>query len=56
MATDKHLTYRGDLKALAGSGGDLLFVTVHPEGQATEVCRLDVEKTTLKTISCLAAG
>jgi len=32
-ATDKYLTYRGDLRAIAASGATLVFVTAHPEGQ-----------------------
>ena len=41
MSTDKYLTYRGDVKAVAVSGGAVVFVTVHPEGQPTAVYRLD---------------
>jgi ParB family chromosome partitioning protein len=47
MSTDKYLTYRGDVKALAVSGGALAFVTIHPEGQSTPLYRLDPEKLTL---------
>jgi ParB family chromosome partitioning protein len=47
MATDKYLSYRGDVKALAVSGGALAFVTVHPEGKPTPLYRLDPEKLTL---------
>ena len=32
MSTDKYLTYRGDLRALAAVEGTLAFVTAHPEG------------------------
>jgi ParB family chromosome partitioning protein len=44
------LPYRGDLQAIAAMAGtsELAFVTVHPEGQATAVYRLDAEKLTLK--------
>ncbi|MEM7394420.1 MAG: hypothetical protein AAF492_18955, partial [Verrucomicrobiota bacterium] len=44
------LTYRGSLKALAGSGTTLGFVTEHNEGQATALYRFEVEKQTLNEI------
>jgi ParB family chromosome partitioning protein len=47
MSTDKYLTYRGDVKAVAVSGGAVVFVTVHPEGQPTALYRLGPEKLTL---------
>ena len=47
MSTEKYLTYRGDVKALAVVGGTLAFVTAHPEGHATPLYRLDPEKLTL---------
>ena len=47
MSTEKYLTYRGDIKALATVGADVVFVTTHPEGQPTAVYRLDAEKLTL---------
>jgi ParB family chromosome partitioning protein len=54
MTTERYLTYRGDVKAVAGSGGTLLFVTVHTEGQPTALYRLDCEKLTLEAdaLSC----
>jgi ParB family chromosome partitioning protein len=55
MSTDKYLTYRGDVRALAVMGDSLAFVTVHPEGQATALYRLDPEKLTL-TETALPAG
>jgi ParB family chromosome partitioning protein len=55
MSADKYLTYRGDVKALAVSGGALAFVTIHPEGQSTPLYRLDPEKLTL-TEGNLALG
>src|SRR5262249_48321748 len=45
--TVKSLTYRGDVKAAVGVGGLLCFVTVHPEGHATGVYRLDADKITV---------
>ena len=30
MTVEKHLTYRGEIKAALGVGGTLAFVTVHP--------------------------
>jgi ParB family chromosome partitioning protein len=56
MSTDKYLTYRGDVKALAAGGGRLAFVTVHPEGQPTAVYRLDPEKLTLAEDPLPAGG
>jgi ParB family chromosome partitioning protein len=47
MATDKYLTYRGDVRALAVTGGVLALATVHPEGQPTALYRIDPEKGTL---------
>src|SRR4051812_2896038 len=55
MTTEKFLTYRGDVRAVAASGGALAFVTLHPEGQPTAVYRLDPEKVTL-TVAPLPAG
>ncbi len=55
MSADKFLTYRGDVKALAVSGGELAFVTIHPEGQPTPLYRLHPEKLTL-TEGNLALG
>jgi ParB family chromosome partitioning protein len=54
--TEKYLTYRGDVRALAVAGGALAFVTVHPEGQATAVYRLDPEKLTLSEEPLPAGG
>src|SRR3712207_4858115 len=53
---DKHLTYRGDLRALAAIGEMLLFVTTHPEGRATALYRLDAEKLTLAEDPLPAGG
>jgi ParB family chromosome partitioning protein len=47
MTTEKFLTYRGNVQAVTGIDGTLVFVTVHPEGQPTAVYRLDAEKVTL---------
>jgi ParB family chromosome partitioning protein len=55
MSTDKYLTYRGDVKAVAAASATLVFVTAHPEGQPTAVYRLDPEKHTL-TEDALPAG
>jgi ParB family chromosome partitioning protein len=56
MSTEKYLTYRGDLKALAAAGGALAFVTAHPEGQPTAVYRLEPEKLTLSETPLPAGG
>ncbi len=47
MSAEKHLTYRGEIKAIVGVGGTLAFVTTHPEGQAGGLYRLDADKLTL---------
>lgn len=47
MSVEKHLTYRGDIKAALGVGGTLVFVTAHPEGQATGLYRLDADALSL---------
>ena len=44
MAAEKYLTFRGDVRALAGSGAAVLFVTAHAEGHATALYRLDADK------------
>ena len=56
MSTEKYFTYRGDVRAVAVSGGNLVFVTVHPEGQPTAVYRLDPEKLTLSETALPAGG
>ncbi|MEZ6127907.1 MAG: HEAT repeat domain-containing protein [Planctomycetaceae bacterium] len=43
MSTTKFLPYRGELKAITGDAGLLLFVVAHLEGLATSVYRLDCE-------------
>ncbi|SIO58295.1 chromosome partitioning protein, ParB family [Singulisphaera sp. GP187] len=48
MSLEKFLNYRGDVKAIAGVGPTLAFVTVHPEGRATGVYRLDADKLSLE--------
>ena len=55
MTVEKHLTYRGEIKAIVGMGGTLAFVTSHPEGQSGGLCRLDADKLTL-TSEPLARG
>ena len=56
MNTEKYLTYRGDVRALAAAGGKLAFVTVHPEGLPTAVYRLDPERLTLTETPLPAGG
>src|SRR5438552_9754986 len=48
MATEKYLTYRGDIRAASGVGGALAFVTAHPEGQPTALYWLDADKLSLQ--------
>ena len=47
MSADKYLLVRGDFKALAARGDELLLTTRHAEERPTAVYRLDVEKMTL---------
>jgi ParB family chromosome partitioning protein len=56
MATEKYLTYRGDLRAAVGVGGTLAFVTVHPEQLPTAVYRLDADQLTLSADPLPAGG
>ncbi|HKI30321.1 MAG TPA: HEAT repeat domain-containing protein [Gemmataceae bacterium] len=56
MGSDRYLTYRGDVKAVVTSGGALVFVTVHPEGQPTPLSRLDPEKLTLSEAALPLGG
>ncbi len=44
---DKFVPFRGALRAAFAQGQVLVFVTVHPEAQATAVYRLDVDKAEL---------
>ncbi len=45
---ERYALYRGDIKAAVGVGGNLAFVTVHPEGVPTALYWLDADKLTLK--------
>src|SRR4051812_21857376 len=56
MSTERYLTYRGDVRAVAAFAGGLAFVTVHPEGQPTAVYRLDAENLTLAEVPLPAGG
>lgn len=44
---EKYLTYRGHVRAAAGAGGAVVFVTEHPEGQPTALFRLDADTLSL---------
>lgn len=46
--TDKYLPFRGALRAAIAAPGELVFVTVHPEGAATALYRIDLEKGELR--------
>ena len=54
--TDKYLTYRGDLKALAPAGPAVLFVTAHAEGRPTALYRLDAATLALAADPLPAGG
>lgn len=56
MTLEKYLTYRGDLRAVAAAGGQLAFVTEHPEGLPTAVYRLDPTALTLAQDALPAGG
>jgi ParB family chromosome partitioning protein len=56
MSTQRHFTYRGDVRAVAAVPGGLAFVTVHPEGHATAVYRLDPEALTVAEDALPAGG
>lgn len=48
MSQEKSLLYRGDIKAAVSDGGlTLAFVTLHPEGLATPLYRLDIGEMSL---------
>ena len=55
-STDKFVPFRGAIRAVAADGHALFFVTVHPEGQATPLYRLDVDKADLSTSALPAAA
>jgi ParB family chromosome partitioning protein len=56
MSEEKFHAYRGDVKAIANADGMLAFVTVHPEGRATAVYRVEPEKHTLFQEALPAGG
>ena len=56
MSTDKSLTYRANLKAIGGSGGDLFFVGTHDEKFATSLYKLDVDKAKLAEVALPCGG
>jgi ParB family chromosome partitioning protein len=47
MSVEKFLSYRGAVRAIAGAGGLLAFVTQHAEGRPTGLYRLDADALTL---------
>ena len=53
---EKHLTYRGDIRAVAAVANALAFVTAHPEAQPTAVYRLDPDQLTLSEHPLPAGG
>jgi ParB family chromosome partitioning protein len=56
VSQEKYFTYRGDVRALAVVGGQVAFVTTHPEGRPTAVYFLDPEKATLSEHPLPAGG
>ena len=49
FTTDKYTQIRGELRALLGQGAEVLIATVHPEGQATALYRLNLDSGELQT-------
>ncbi|MBA3546581.1 MAG: HEAT repeat domain-containing protein, partial [Nannocystis sp.] len=49
FTTDKYTQIRGELRALLGQGASVLISTVHPEGQATALYRLNLDSGELQT-------
>jgi ParB family chromosome partitioning protein len=49
FTTDKYTQIRGELRALLGQGAEVLITTVHPEGQATALYRLNLDSGELQT-------
>ena len=43
FTSDKYTQIRGELRALLGQGAHVLIATVHPEGQATALYRLNLD-------------
>ncbi len=55
-ATERALPFRGELQGLLALGNTLLFVTTHPEGRATALYRIDVDKGELDSAALPAGG
>lgn len=55
-ATERALPFRGDLQGLVALGNTLLFVSTHPEGRATALYRLEVDKGELASEALPAGG
>lgn len=53
---EKFLTYRGDIKAIAGHLGTAYFVTLHPDKLSTALYAVDAEKATLEEQPLPAGG
>ncbi len=56
MTTNKYLTYRGDIRAVAACPDSLAVVTVHPDGLPTAVYRLNVAKMELDEVALPCGG
>ena len=56
MAQEYLGTYRGDVQACLGLGGELAFVTLHPENHATALYLLDCDKLILSATPLPAGG
>ncbi len=53
---EKYLDYRGEIRAVSGAGPAVSFVTVHPEGQATALYTIHLEKDSLEAVPLPAGG
>ncbi|MCP4159147.1 MAG: hypothetical protein GY760_03660 [Deltaproteobacteria bacterium] len=56
MGSEQYLTYRGNIKAITGSGSDLYFTTEHPEFTESNLYHLNVEKKRLNSFELPCAG
>jgi len=56
MSQEKYLSYRGEIRALAGQGSELAFVTRHAEGQPMFLVRISLPEVKLEETPLPAGG
>ncbi|MEO1528680.1 MAG: HEAT repeat domain-containing protein, partial [Planctomycetota bacterium] len=54
--TTKNLTYRGEIRGIVPLANKLVMTTVHPDGYATAISRIDPEKLELESIDLPCGG